>query len=158
MTTPRRLTELETLRSRLRRIVFEADGTPRGEKATRTLRAVRARISEAEAPGRQAQVALARAAKRTQDAYLSAALAHHEAPDTEREAQAELEVLCGGVARGFRLLDLLQVVRDEATPTPLETSDPDRLRARLSRRFALRARTEGFAPEAVRALLAFEGR
>ena len=153
MTTPRRLAELESLRSRLRRIVSEADGTPRGEKAGRALRAVRARISEAEAPERRAQAALARASKHAQDAYLSVA-SRHAAPDTEREAQAELEVLCGGMAQGFRLLDLLKTVRDDARPASLVVGDPDR----LSHRFALRARTEGFAPEAVRALLAFEGR
>lgn len=151
--SPKRLSELESLKVRCRHLVFDE---ARGKQATRILRAVRARIAAADDPQRRERERLSRKARDEQASYLQAALSGHKLPPTEREAQAQVEHLCGGVQRGFRLLHLKRTVEDITCRAPGEAGGD--FQRRIQRRFAIAARGDGFPPEAVSALLAFQGR
>lgn len=148
--TEARLAQLETLKARLRTIVFE-DG-PRGEKATRILRIVRARIEEAEAPARKAAAKARWKAALATSAYLAVALSDDtEKPRYEDEAHKRVADLCGSVEKTFRLSRLLVQARDVRVRKVTE-SEVD-FTARVRKAFALDARKDGYSAEAVRAFL-----
>lgn len=151
--SPTRLAQLDTLKHRLRMIVFE--GGERGEKASKLLCLVRERIIEAEAPARAVAEKAAKAEKKAWAAYKDIALSEDtECPREEKEAHERVATLCGGMDRAFRLLRLLNQTRDERVRQVMETEDE--FSARIAQVAARKARAEGYTPEAVRALLAVQ--
>lgn len=151
--SPTRLAELDSLKSSLRRIVFQ-DG-PRGEKAAKLLRMVRERIEEAEAPARKAAEKAAKAEREAWGAYAEVALSEDtERPAEEHAAHRRVEHLCGGIERAFRLLRLLTDSREERIRQSMETEGD--FSARIARVTARKARAEGYSANAVRALLAVQ--
>jgi hypothetical protein len=157
--TPTRLSELESLKHRLRAVVFEQDqDSPRGEKAARLLSRVRGRIADYEAPSRAAAEKAARAEREAVAAYLAVALSASPRPALGRsmEAHRAVEDLAGGRDRAFQLLRLWTRTEEGSVRSGLDIADEGRFQDRVRRRFALAARREGYAPEAVRALLAVQ--
>jgi hypothetical protein len=151
--TATRLAQLDTLKFRLRQIVFE--GGERGEKATKLLRTVRERIIEAEAPARAVAEKAATAERKAWATYKDVALSEDtERPRAEMEAHERVATLCGGMDRAFRLLRLLGETRDERVRQVMETEDE--FSARIAQATARKARAEGYSAEAVRALLAVQ--